>query len=224
MRTVFASAQQQTMMPQPVPSRPLQPGSTGNSGVGLIFRQQSGASPSPATKYFRAGKGIQITGLPGNGLLLAVLLSPAGGLSTDANGRLTVNTDSVALMVKENLERAIEAGEIVSPEEVPSIVIDTVEDAGYSKIAISPFGFNLDQMTLVDDGEYNISVPGFVFEVENDVTGTVVCDIEHQADGNSLLTFVEFDPSVFGDNKAFTAYALTNSDGTIFPVLPKTII
>lgn len=93
------------------------------------------------------------------------------------------------------------------------------EDEG--GVAVSPYGFSFSDMTQTADG-YTIIIPRFVVAVENDVTGTVICDIQHNSDGTSTLLFTNTDTEWFTEAEDFTAYTLTKTDGGSIPMREKT--
>lgn len=87
-------------------------------------------------------------------------------------------------------------------------------------IAVSPFGFLFSDMTQTVDG-YTITIPAFVVRVENDVTGTVICDVQHNPDGSSTLLFTDTDTEWFSESNSFTAYTITEANGAELPVRDK---
>ena len=98
-------------------------------------------------------------------------------------------------------------------------------------MAIKPFGFSFDSMTLLESEEYGehtsthaIEIAGFVFMVVNDVTGISFGDIEYLPNGSSKILFFDVDSEDLGTAKNFTAYAFTKSDGSKINILKKTIL
>lgn len=97
-----------------------------------------------------------------------------------------------------------------------------------SMMAIKPFEFSLDKMTKAEvegaNPTYSIDIPGFVFNLVNNVTGMAMGDIEYTSDGGSKVVFVDLDATVLADAKSFTAFAFVKNDGSKITVLDKQTI
>ena len=91
-------------------------------------------------------------------------------------------------------------------------------------MAVKPFGFDISKMSDTGDSQKHINIPGLVISVVNDNVGFALADFQYLADGSTDVTFIDVEAAQLGENTAFTAYALTKTDGTKITMLDKTIL
>lgn len=116
-------------------------------------------------------------------------------------------------------------------------LIDNVQ-AVSGNIAIKPFEFTSNTMTLVANSGYVLphtterhalytkTVPGFVFEVSTADGNTFVTELNHQANGDTIVTveFVVDSNNAIETAASFVAFAYTATDGSKVSMLAASTI
>ena len=199
----------------------LQPSVGSSTIVRNVYMHREGVNLA-SLRYLQPGPGLRITGLPGYGIAISINADASTGIYTDDAGRLSIDPVMLESKVTSVVDQVIDSGVVVTVDKAQEIVTTIIAEAGYSKIAVKPFGFTLDSMDDSVEDELSIQIPGFVFLVTSDLTGVVICNMRHNDDGSTTIVFTDPTYEEDGTEETFTAYAFINSDGSVIPMLSKT--
>ena len=130
---------------------------------------------------------------------------------------MDLDTTELNSIFERKIAEAIEDGRIVTQEAITPVVVSIVEQGGFTKLAITPFVFGIDRLKKQTENCYSINIPGFVFMLEDESHTLVIVKLQRKSDGSTDVVFEDITANDIRDAGAFTAYALTTSDGEIIP-------
>lgn len=100
-------------------------------------------------------------------------------------------------------------------------LIAAIQEVTSGSMAVKPFLFDESSMTQ-NGNDKEIVIDGIVFNMFNNNTGLIYCDLDYLTGANAgktKVTFKDYADMDFGSNSVFTAMAFVKSDGDLIQML-----